>query len=198
MKFNLKKQSGLAKLREACPEIRPDDLDGASEEEIVSLASRIEKKAFGPGGSLGPSWTQVDNSSPYKSSYYTTAVPQFGGGGDGYYPNRNKLPGGTSNQTNKSQNSDEQTRGRTEDATPELKRLRMMELERSSLPDPEGEYVVSFKLRPWDDPEQIKKMLGEGAESDGIEVRVVVDSFDEAVGKQRGSPQIMVNRRTRR
>jgi hypothetical protein len=191
MKFNLNKTSGIDMIRRLCPDVKAEDLDGASEEELVVLASRLKKKAFGPGGSLGPSWTQVDNS----LSDLVRAVPQFGGGT--FDQQRKNLPGGTSNQTNKSQNSDEQTRGTPEDATPELKRLRMMERGRSSLSDPDGEYVVSFKLRPWDDENQIKKMLGEGAESDGVEVRVVVESFEKAVSKQNALPLAIVNRRRR-
>lgn len=183
-------------IRRLCPDVRADDLEGASNEELVALAKRLEKEAFGPGGSLGPSWTQVDNYDPYKSSYYTTAVPQFGGGT--FDQQRKNLPSGTNNETNKSQNTDQQTRGTTEDATPEIKRLRMMDKERGSLPEPDAEYIVSFTLRPWDSEEEIKRMLGEGAKSDGRQVNVTVNSYEEAVGKQRGLRGTIVTRKTRR
>jgi len=196
MKFNLSKVSGMAMIRRLCPDVKADDLEGASNEELVSLAKRLEKEAIGPGGSLGPSWTQVDNHDPYKSSYYTTAVPNFGGPPVNEHQ-RGPLPS-TNNQTNKSQNSDEQTRGTSDDATPELKRLRMMDKERGSLPDPDAEYIVSFILRPWDTEDEIKKILGDDAKSDGKQVSVTVNSYEEAIVKQRGLRGTIVTRRTRR
>lgn len=190
MKFNLSKMSGIAMIRKLCPDVKADDLEGISAEELVSLAKRIEKKAVGQGGSLGPSWTQVDNHNPYRADPMVTAVPQFGGGT--FDKQRQTLPGGTSNETNKSQNSDEQTRGPNGSLSPKGN-------ERSSLPDPDAEYVVSFVLRPWDNHDQIRKMFGKGSETDGREVRIVEDSYERAVSKQRGLPPgTIVTRRMRR
>jgi hypothetical protein len=197
MKFNLsKKSSGMAMIRRLCPDVKADDLEGASNEELVSLAKRLEKVAIGPGGSLGPSWTQVDNYDPYKGSYYTNAVPNFGGPPVNDHQ-RGPLPS-TNNQTNKSQNSDEQTRGTNDDTAPALKRLKMMDKERGSLPEPDAEYVVSYLLNPWNDVDEIKTILGEGSKCDGIQVTVTVNSYEEAIGKQSGLAGIIVTRRMRR
>jgi hypothetical protein len=193
MKFNLsKKSSGMAMIRRLCPDVKADDLEGASNEELVSLAKRLEKEAIGPGGSLGPSWEQVDNN----TSYYTRAVPNFGGPPVNEHQ-RGPLPS-TNNQTNKSQNSDEQTRGTNDDTAPELKRLKMMDKERGSLPEPDAEYVVSYILNPWNNVDEIKNILGEGSKSDGIQVTVTVNSYEEAIAKQSGLAGIIVTRRMRR
>jgi len=197
MKFNLSKSSATSRIRRACPDIRAEDIADLSHERLVALADLMEKKAFGPGGSLGPSWVQVDNYDPYRSSVYTTAVPQFGGGT--FDPRRQNFPGGTNNQTNKHRNQDEQTRGTTEDCYPDLKRLRNMEKMRGSPSEEPGfEYLVSFMLRPWDDEAEIKKRMGDGAKSNGKEVSVLVDTFEKAMGMQRGIPGCIVTRKMRR
>jgi len=196
MKFNLAVSSALCTIRRACPDLKAEDIADLSREKILSLAKLIEKKAFGPGGSLGPSWVQVDNHDPYQSSYYTTAVPQFGG--DTLGPKRRDFDRNTSNsnQTNKDKNVDEQTRGTSEDAIPDLKRLRLMEQMPSV--EPEFEYIVSFSLRPWDNEEELKKILGDDAETDGRDVMVVVQCYEDAISRQRGLPGSIVTRRMRR
>ena len=113
MPFNLRKaRSPLGRLRSICPDIRPNDLEGASDEEIETLIACLQGKAvkvaIGPGGSLGPSWYEAGpNYDPYSnSSTYSPAssdtmfnwAPHAGGGTMSKERNE-QFPGGENAKT---------------------------------------------------------------------------------------------------
>jgi hypothetical protein len=194
MPFNLRRQrSPLRRIRASCPDVRPSDLEGAGDDELERLASRVEsitKKAIGPGGSLGPSWVEVDG--PPMASPMVRALPIWGGGT--LEKQRRDLPGGQDPLGGgKGKAKNYPVGGNFPD---ELN----LDGEGASGTEDGFEWEVSFDLREWDDPDKVKKWLsgiGGDVESDGRRMVAVVGAYKDAISVQRRYPGTIISRRRR-
>lgn len=196
MPYNLRRaRRPINRIRQICPEVRPSDLDGASDEELEEILSVLKpvKKAIGPGGSLGPSWVEVDNYNPYSPDPMVTPKGWYGGGPFDK-PRRDNFPGG---QDPLSSGPDEAKNYPVRSNFPDAAFKGKGDKTR---PKDEFQWKISLPLRQWDDPEKIVKRMsevGDHVESDDRNVFLVVDDYEDAVIVQRMFPGTIVERRRR-
>jgi hypothetical protein len=207
MPFNLRKaRSPLNRLRSICPDIRPSDLEGASDEELETLIACLQGKAvkvaIGPGGSLGPSWYEAgpgydpySNSStysPYSSDTFFNWAPHAGGGTRSKERNE-QFPHGENPKSQRSTKNRDYPQSGNYPEDLERKRVKM--------PMDEFQWEIHYELDHWEDPDKIKNQVSKlkgSVEFSERHVSLVVDSYEEATSIQREWPAATVTRRSRK
>jgi hypothetical protein len=201
MGFNLRRfNSPLRRIRKICPDVRPSDLDGATDEEAEGLAeavARVKVAAHGQADMGG--WVEVTN--PYSTTPLVHPEPWYGGGTFDKPRNENFPGGGGQHISDEKEEKSTRGTGTNEDFTPDLRKTKIRDkMKAKSFPTDEYQWAVTFPLREWDDPEKVKGQMseyGRDAEVQGKSVRVLVDDYDAALKIQRARPGTRVTRKRR-
>lgn len=179
MSFNLHKHRSrpvIDLLREAsgCEDIRPSDLPDGCEEKLRALAKKFKKTAL-------HGFYDKDRSDPYNTDYRM----RFDGGHMGGRWRDSELPG-NSNHIDEDKDAEKHPRGNDPDEP--LRNIKIIEkLGPANVTPSQESYVVKLRLTGDMSPEDVakKNFPNQPWETDGQNVFVTVNSFDDALKIQR-------------
>lgn len=199
MSFNLKRAKKskrplqrLRSLSDDCAGLRPSDLDGMSEKEmhnffysVKSAQSQGETKVAIHGN--GDTFFPVGNDyNPYKTSpLVNNPGPEFGGRW------RRDFPGSGDQHINDDADKKKDGKGNGDDNDPHAQKERVNDL-LSKIKGPK--YVVRMRLAEEDEPseEKARSIFGEGGQTDGKSVYVIIDGYEAALKLQRKVPGAVI------